>query len=171
LGRDLFEKGLRFSKQSSITLSRSGVFLTIVATVIWAWVLPDSVIARATAFFFGLCAAAFLPAFVCGLYWKGTTRAGAVTSMVGGFLVSMFCLLFLHKKEAAAIGLCEYLFGDPTLVSSAQPGTWVWLLQWVDPNVIALPVSFLIILAVSLFTPKFGREHIDRCWSNFSPGK
>ena len=171
LGRDLFEKGLKFSKQSSISLSRSGVFLTIVATLIWAWVLPESIIARATAFFFGLCAAAFLPAFVCGLYWKGTTRAGAVTSMVGGFLVSMFCLLFLHKKEAAALGLCQSLFGKTTLVSSAEPGTWVWLLQWVDPNVIALPVSFLIILAVSLVTPKFGREHIDRCWSNFSSGK
>ncbi|MFP4167909.1 MAG: sodium:solute symporter [Desulfonatronovibrionaceae bacterium] len=167
LGRDLFEKGLQASKRSSITLSRAGVFLTIIATLIWAWVLPESIIARATAFFFGLCAAAFLPAFVCGLYWKGTTRAGAISSMVGGFVVSMFCLLFIHEKEAAAIGLCEQLFGQPTLVSSAEHGTWVWLMQWVDPNVIALPVSFIIILAVSLFTAKFSPEHISRCWSNF----
>ncbi|MGM0611173.1 MAG: sodium:solute symporter family protein [Thermodesulfobacteriota bacterium] len=168
LGRDLFEKGLRISsRQKSITLTRAGVFLTIVATLIWAWLLPASIIARATAFFFGLCAASFLPAFTCGLYWKGTTKAGAITSMLGGFFISMFCLLFIHEKEAAAIGLSKYLFNQDTLVSGAEPGSWIWLLQWVDPNVIALPVSFALIFAVSLFTRTYDREHIDYCWSNF----
>ncbi len=167
LGRDLFEKGLRFSRQSSITLSRSGVFLTIVATLVWAWVLPESIIARATAFFFGLCAASFLPAYACGLYWKGTTKAGAVSSITGGFIVSMFWLLFIHKKEAAAIGLCQYLSGQTTLVSGATAGSWVWFLQWLDPNVVALPVSFLLILAVSLLTRRYSPEHIRSCWKNF----
>lgn len=167
LGRDLFEKGLRLSRQRSITLNRAGVFLTIIATLIWAWVLPASIIARATAFFFGLCAAAFLPAYVCALYWKGTTKAGAVTSMLGGFLISMFWLLFIHEKEAAAIGLCNALTGQVTLVAGAAQGSWVWLLQWVDPNVVALPASFALIFAISLMTRGYSQEHIRHCWSNF----
>ena len=167
LGRDLFEKGLRLSRQRSITLNRAGVFLTIIATLIWAWVLPASVIARATAFFFGLCAAAFLPAYACALYWKKTTKAGAVTSMVGGFFISMFWLLFIHEKEAAAIGLCKALTGQTTLVASAEAGSWIWLLQWVDPNVVALPVSFALIITVSLTTRGYSTDHLHHCWSNF----
>ncbi|GKT37625.1 sodium:solute symporter family protein, partial [Aduncisulcus paluster] len=57
--------------------------------------------------FFGLCAASFLPIYLLGLYWKGMTKKAAKVSMVGGFSASMFWLLFVHAKEAKAIGLCK----------------------------------------------------------------
>ncbi len=167
LGRDFCERFIKVSGIKSVKVTQIGVAVTLIAAIIWAWILPPSIIARATAFFFGLCAASFLPIYCLALYWKGATKAGAIVSMVGGFASSMFWLLFVHKKEAAAIGLCEKLFGQTTLVSSAGKGSWVWLLQWVDPNVVALPVSLILAVGISLITRKMSEEHLDYCWQNY----
>lgn len=168
LGRDIWEQALGRGKEGGLGASKGGVILTIVAALLWAFVLPESVIARATAFFFGLCAATFLPVFLLGLYWKGMTRSGAVASMGIGFFSSMFWLLFVFEKVAGEIGLCAALTGAPTLVAGAAKGSWIWLLQWVDPNVAALPVSFLAAILVSLATADFDEEHIEHCWANFA---
>jgi len=165
LGRDFYERGMR-GGGNEITISRLGVAVTVVVTLIWGLVLPASIIARATAFFFGLCAAAFLPAYLLGLYWKGMTKAGAVVSMVGGFAVSFFYLLFVHTKESAAIGLCKAVFGVDSLAQGAAQGSGWWLLQYTDPNIIALPISFILAVVVSLATPKPDQAHIERCWRN-----
>ena len=109
LGRDFYEKGTSWAGGNEVLATRLGVAVTILVTLLWGLVLPASVIALATAFFFGLCAASFLPSYLLGLYWRGMTTAGAVTSMVGGFLVSFFFLLFVHAKEAKALGLCQSL--------------------------------------------------------------
>lgn len=163
LGRDFYEKSLgRGGTGREIMVTRFGVTLTIVFTLLWGLALPTSVIAVATAFFFGLCGAAFLPTYFLGLYWKGMTRAGAVWSMTGGFLVSFFFLVFVHEKEAAAIKLSQFLFGKATLVA----GTPLQILEVVDPNIIALPVSFLLAVVVSALTEKLPEEHLDLCWKN-----
>lgn len=167
LGRDFFEQSLGYNRRGSITINRAGVVATIIAALIWAWVLPESIIAYATAFFFGLCAASFLPAYVLALYWKGMTRAGALASMVGGFVFSMFWLLFIHEKEAKGLGLSQALFGKATLVADAAKDSWVFALQWVDPNVVALPLSFVLAVGISLASAKLSDEHVAYCWRNF----
>ena len=167
LGRDLVEKALGTSKEHSIAINKIGVIITVATALLWAYVLPMSVIARATAFFFGLCAASFLPSFVFALYWRGMTRAGAISSMIGGFCVSMFWLVFVHAKEAKALGLCEWITGHSTLVAGAPQGSWIWLLQWVDPNVVALPISFTLAVGVSLVSNGFDSRHLKYCWRNF----
>jgi SSS family solute:Na+ symporter len=43
----------------------------------------------------------------------------------------------------------------------------MWKLQFVDQNVIALPISFLIAVVVSLMTKKIDEKHLNRCWKNF----
>lgn len=163
LGRDFYERGLR-GRGNPMSITRAGVAITVVVTLIWGLVLPPSIIARATAFFFGLCGAAFLPAYLLGLYWKGMTRAGAAVSMVGGFAVSFFYLLFVHTKESAAIGLCKSMFGVDSLAKLAAEGSGWQLLQFTDPNIIALPISFILAVLVSLATPKMEAKHIEHCW-------
>ena len=37
----------------------------------------------------------------------------------------------------------------------------------VDPNVIALPISFLLMIVVSLATPKMDQDHLDLCWRHY----
>jgi len=167
LGRDFLEGLASPSWRQRMTLTKVGVALTILAALLWGLILPESVIARATAFFFGLCAAAFLPAFFLGLYWKGMTKTGAIVSMVGGFCMSMFWLLFVHEKEAAAIKLCQALTGKATLVSNYAPMSFMWKLQFVDPNIVALPLSFVLAIVVSLASRKLPQEHLDACWENF----
>ena len=128
--------------------------------------LPESVIAKATAFFFGLCAATFLPVYFLGLYWKRMTRAAAVVSMLAGFLFSVLWLLFAFESVAKAVGLCQALFGKATLMADATPGSFAFLMQWLDPNLVALPLSFAVAVLVALVT-RHDAEHAEYCWRNY----
>lgn len=169
LARDFMEQHVKIGNGgSSMKLNRLGVTIAVIATLVWAWLLPGSIIARATAFFFGLCAASFLPIYLLGLYWKGMTKIAAKISMVGGFSFSMFWLLFIHLKEAAPVGLCQALTGKATLVEGATKGSWLWLLQWVDPNVVALPVSLILAVGVSYASRRMEQKHIETCWEGLS---
>jgi len=131
-------------QRSSITVNRLGILLTLVATVFLCYRLPGNIVAVATATFFGMCAAAFLPAYTAALFWKRATRAGAIASMVVGLLSSLAVMTFLHAKEAVAFGISQALFGKPTLAA------FPW--NMVDPIVFALPLSTLTLVVVSLLT-------------------
>jgi SSS family solute:Na+ symporter len=115
-----------------------------------------AIIARSTAIFFALCASIFLPSFIFGLFSKKVTKAGAIASMVVGFLVSSFWLLFIHFKEAKALGIAKALFGVNSLLAGSK---WAF----VDAMVIALPLSTLTLLIVSKFT-KVDEEIVKRAF-------
>jgi SSS family solute:Na+ symporter len=158
LGRDFYAKGMRFRRMGEVFTTKLGIALTIIATILWGLVLPPSSIVVATAFFFGLCAATFLPAYLLGLYWQGVTRAGAIASMVGGLGMYLVWMIFFHYLGMAA------LFGQANLAANADPASWLWLLQYVDPIVIALPISFALCIWVSRKTRKIPKEHLNRCF-------
>lgn len=167
LGRDVYEQYSDTRSSASVKVARYAVTATVFITLLWAWILPGSIIARATAFFFGLCLASFLPAYLLGLFWKGMTRAGATAAMIGGFAASMFWMLFVHGKAADGIGLCKALTGMPTLVSAAEVGSSLWKLQFVDPNIVALPLGIILAVLISFYSESYDRKHIDKCWSEF----
>jgi SSS family solute:Na+ symporter len=77
LGRDFYERGVG-GRGDTLMITRVAVGVTILMTLIWAWILPESIIAIATAFFFGLCSSSFLPVLILGLFWRGMTWAGAI---------------------------------------------------------------------------------------------
>jgi len=160
IGRDFFERALlrRDHSKYTILITRVGIVIGVVASLILGYKLPVGIIAVATAIFFGLCASAFLPSYIGALYWKGMTRAGAITSMLVGFFGTALYLLFIHQKEAAALGLCKFIFNKPTLA------TGVWMV--VDPVVVILPISFIVAIVVSLLTKKPNPEHIDVCFKH-----
>ena len=55
LSRDFLEQYIKVGNGGSdMKLNRLGVTVAVIATLVWAWLLPGGVIARATAFFFGL---------------------------------------------------------------------------------------------------------------------
>lgn len=163
IGRDFFEKAILKSKHSqhTILITRLGILLGVVITTILSFKLPMNIIAVATAIFFGLCANTFLPMYIGALFWKGMTRAGAVASMLTGFLGTAFWLLFIHEKESAAIGLCNMIFQKSTLVK------FPWTV--VDPIVAILPISFVVAIVVSLFTKKMPKEHLAVCFKHIEP--
>ena len=148
-GRDLYERltGKAGSEPSVLVMRIAIVVGLLVAVTISYNVRQEYVIARFTAIFFGLCAASFLPAYIGGLFWRRATRAGALASMTVGLSVSLFWLLLIKAKEASAIGLVQQVTGGKTSILADFPN---W--PMVDPIVIALPLSILTLILVSLIT-------------------
>lgn len=159
-GRDLFEKVIFKGKQAqhTILLTRLGIIVMVLLTAFLGKFLPISIIAIATSIFFGLCATTFLPTFIGALFWKGMTKAGAIASMIVGFFGTVFWLLFIHKKESEALGLCQFIFSKQTLAN------FPWVV--VDAIVVILPISFIVAFVVSLFTKKLSKEHVDACFKH-----
>ncbi|MCC4766481.1 sodium/solute symporter [Methanosarcina sp. DH1] len=158
IGYDFYQNGLMKGKSSSSTVhvTKIGIVFTIIVAVILAYILPVSIIARATAMFMGLCTSAFLPLYIGALFWKRTTKAGATASLVIGSISSLFWLVFVHAKEAVPLGICQAIFGKETLLT----GTW----SLVDPIMIATPLSFLVLIVVSLMTPRFSPEFLKKAF-------
>lgn len=145
IGRDLYEQAFRLGSgaERTVLLARAGILAGFAGTVLLAWNLGPGVIAIATALFFGMCAATFLPAFVSALFWARSTRAGVIAGMMAGFAAWALWVLFVHERESAALGVVRALTGR----SSLGAGT-TWAL--VDPIVVALPVSTLVTVVGSL---------------------
>ncbi len=129
-------------RRASFKASRVGTLAMIVVSVIVAYLMPISIIARATAMFMGLCAAAFLPSFTHALYSKRPSTIAAKASLAVGTVTWFMWTAFVHIKESSAIGLCQWLFGRPSLLDSP------WTV--VDPLVIALPASTLVMIMILL---------------------
>jgi SSS family solute:Na+ symporter len=138
-------------------IARLGILTAILLSVLIGYKLPAGVIARGTAIFFGICAATFLPAYFAALYWKRVTRPGALWSIIAGLATSVFALTFLHQQESRPLGISKALFGKDFLIDQ-----FPWMI--IDPIVIALPISVVVLIAVSLLTPLMEKEHIDNCY-------
>jgi SSS family solute:Na+ symporter len=163
-GRDVFEKlfggKTGGSSNRTIYIVRIAILLGLVLAVAIGYYAKKeqavvSIIARATAIFFGLCASTFLPAFVGGIYSRRMTKAGAIASMLVGFCVSTFWLAFVKVPECTVIGLVK-----KSILATAP--------NWpvVDPLFIALPLSLLTVVVVSSFTRKSDEAHLDICFSS-----
>jgi SSS family solute:Na+ symporter len=166
VGRDVYEQ-VTGQHGKSVGITRVGIIIGIIIAVIISWEARGGyIIARATAIFFGLCASAFLPAYLGGLFWKRMTKPGAIASMITGFCVSGLWLLLVKSKEASAIGLVQLITGGKTSIVADSPNWPV-----VDPIVIALPISLIVAVVVSLATKPMDEEHVEYCYGGPKPGE
>ena len=163
IGHDVVE-AVSGRRGGNVLITRAGIVAGIgVAMALgYAAQYGSYVIARATAIFFGLCASAFLPAFVGGLFFRRITRAGALASMVAGFLATAFWLTLVKAKEASAIGVVHWLLGPDKASLLHGQGAWAW----VDPICVGLPISIATAGVVSLLTQPPDQEHLDRCFAS-----
>lgn len=91
---------------------------------------------------------------------NGAGEAGAVSGFFTGLTAAALWILFIHVKESAPLGLCKLLFGVPTLAGTATK------LQFVDLFVVALPLSIIVTIVVSILTkPPAG--HLKKCFRGF----
>jgi SSS family solute:Na+ symporter len=126
-------------RKPSININRIGVLIMLLVSVALAYVMPGSIIARATAMFMGLCAAAFLPAYTMALFSKNPSTRGAKFSLVVGAAAWFLWTAFVHIAESKPLGISWALFGKDAVLG--QP----W--QVLDPLFIALPLSVITIVA------------------------
>ena len=145
LGVDLIGASTDRFKNRSTLIVRMGIIVAILITFIISYSLSAGIIAKGTALFMGVCAATFLPSYVCSLFWKGATKQGAIASLWTGFFTSLIMMLFIHKGEAQPIGVCKFLFGKDYLIDA-----YPWYM--VDPILFSLPLSILAIFVVSKLT-------------------
>ncbi len=160
IGRDVYET-YTGKHGKGVGVTRTGIVIGIAIALMWSYYARSGgmIIARATAIFFGLCASAFLPAYFGALFFKRATKAGAIASMITGFLVTTFWLAFVNAKEAEVIGIVQKVTGGKTSILADHPNWPV-----VDQIVVALPISILVMIIVSLMTKKSSSEHLEKCY-------
>ncbi|MDO5852058.1 MAG: sodium:solute symporter family protein [Methanobacteriaceae archaeon] len=159
ISNDVYTPIKKANNHSTLVVARIGVLLAIVIAVALAFILPAGVVAQGTNIFFGLCASTFLPVYICSLFWKRTTKEGAIAGIVSGTVLSLFCLVFVHAKEATGLGICKFITGSNVLIS-----TMPW--PYVDPMVIALPISFICLVVVSLLTKNPDEKRIEHLFAD-----
>lgn len=161
-GRDVLEEGFGIRTRSTIMTTKLSMGIAIIISTLLAYALPrffeqgSAIVAIGTAIFFGLCAAAFLPLYFGGLFFRGITKAGAIAGFFSGIAAAVFWLLLVHTKEAGPLGLAQYLFGRPSMATG--------LMQFVDPMVVSLPVSITVTIVTSMFTKKPSAKHLEKCF-------
>jgi len=138
------EDGHSSKMKGGILVTRIGILVGILLTVILGLNLEEGIIARATSIFFGLMASSFLAPYTAAIFWKRFTRKGAIAGILAGVIASAIAFLFFHEKEAAYFGISKLIFGKPFLIEGPFAS--------VDPLVLALPVSIIFTIVVTLLT-------------------
>lgn len=146
-GYDLYtlyenKKGRMKGDSQNIKLNRIVIVLVMILTVVYCYLMPSDIIAKATSVFMGITAAALLPAYFHALYSKRPCKKAALISISVGTLAYMFMALFINEGTSVFLPVCEFLTGQSVLF----PGS-----MWadVDPLVVSLPLS-IIAMAISL---------------------
>jgi cation/acetate symporter len=127
------------STQKRVTISK---LLLLAVAFIAAYVAsqkPADILSLVGAAF-SLAGSTLFPALVAGVFWKRANHYGAVSGMVGGFLV---CLYYM-------------LHTNPILGGDAS-ATWFHIAP-ISAGVYGVPAGLAILVAVSLLTPAPARE-------------
>ena len=146
-GYDLYtlyknKKGHMTGDSQSVNLNRVVIMVIMVLIVVYCYLMPADIIAKATSVFMGMTAAALLPAYFHALYSKDPCRKAAIVSMAVGTASYLFLALFVNAGTSVFLPVCEVITGQAVLF----PDSW---LASTDALVISLPLS-IIALAVSL---------------------
>lgn len=105
-------------------------------------VTPNSILSLMS-FSWGTVAGAFLAPFLYGLYWKGTTKAGAWAGFITGFSVAVIGAI-VYKMDAG-----------------------------MAPNIgaVAMLLSLIAVPVVSLITAKLPEKHVEKVFFDSSKVK
>jgi cation/acetate symporter len=91
---------------------------------------------------FSLAASAFLPALVCGVFWKRANKAGAIIGMLSG------------------LGVCMYYMVQTYPFFGVNAPLW-WDINPISAGIFGIPIGFLGLIVGSLLTSPPGQEIQD----------
>ncbi len=140
LVRDLYshEVGHDSTPEQRVILSKFALLGVALLAAMVATLKPADILPLVSASF-SLAAAGLLPAMVLGIFWRGTTRPGAVCGMLAGFGVTVYYMTAKSPAMRAAMGLG----GEPSLWFGIQP---------VAAGVFGVAVGVAAAVAASLLT-------------------
>lgn len=147
-GYDLYtlyrnKKGTMAGDSQNVNLNRICIVVIMVLMVVYCYLMPKDIIAKATSVFMGMTAAALLPAYFHALYSKNPNRKAAIASISAGTISYLFLALFINSGTSIFLPICKMITGNAVLFPDS-------VMAGVDPLVISLPLS-IIVMAVSLF--------------------
>ena len=103
-----------------------------------------SIIVNVMSFSWGIVSGTFIGAYIWGIYWKGTTKAGAWAGMIAGF---------------ATVAL-------PTVIIACQNGSIKAAAKFAPQmGVAAMAVSIIVVPLVSLFTKKYSDVFLKKVFT------
>jgi solute:Na+ symporter, SSS family len=128
---DLFSRVLRpqAPRNQTMLLLRGLSAAFIVFSMVIA-ISPPSIIVYLMSMSWGTVAGSFLAAFLYGLFWKNTTKAGAIAGVLSGLIISVGLYLWWEQARST------------------------------DAAVIAMLVPLVIVPAVSMVTKPFSDQHL-----------
>lgn len=137
ISHDLFKSVLipELPEDRELLLAR---FAAGVAVIIAGYfgIHPPGFVAQVVAFAFGLAASSFFPILVLGIFWKRTTKEGAITGMLSGIIFTAGYIIYFRFMHPEA-GADQWWFG----ISPEGIGTLGMLL------------NFAVTLGISAVTP------------------
>ena len=149
-GYDLFtilenRKARRAQDSQNVRVNRIVTAVMMVLVVVYCYIMPNDIIARATSLFMGMTAAALLPAFVHGLYCKGAPdKRAALVSIVVGTVSYLFWALFINEKSSVFLPICKWITGKAVLFDGP--------ISLCDALVVSLPLSIVAMVVMLLVT-------------------
>ena len=137
--------GIKMSAKTSMLIARISVILISVVAIFLAW-NPNSSVFRIVSFAWAGFGAAFGPVVLCSLFWKHTTKTGAVAGMISGGAI-----VFIYKwlRDGFVIG--------GKLTGGFIDGTIFDIYELLPAFIIGVAV----IVIVSLLTEKPEKEIVD----------
>jgi len=123
------------------------LIVALAAAVIASLKIADILQFVSTAF--SLAAAAFFPALVLGIFWRRATRLGATLGMLAGLGT---CLYYMATNMPTLRGI----FGVVRPLSQTR---W-WDVDPVSAGVFGVPVGAVVLILVSLLTPRPSGEEL-----------
>ncbi len=137
LVRDLYsqELGQNASPQQHVILSKFALLAVALLAAMVATLKPADILPLVSASF-SLAASGLLPAIVLGIFWRRTTRAGAVAGMLAGFGVAVYYMVAKSPAGRAALGI------------PGDPGLWFGILP-VAAGVFGVAIGAAVMVIVS----------------------
>jgi len=141
LSHDVYYKIIRpqASIQWRLVMSKSLLLVVAVLAATVAAQRPATILYM-VAWAFSLAAAALFPALVTGIFWKRANKAGAVSGMLVGLLITLYYMVRVQFDSVSWLGIqgigMEPWFG----IQSTAAGIW------------GVPAGFVTIIVVSLLT-------------------
>jgi len=140
LVRDLYlvERGKSVTPQQRVILSKFTLLMVALAAAAVASVRSSGILVLVSASF-SIAAAAFVPAMLLGLYWRGATRRGAVCGMAAGLGITLYYMVVNMPITS--------------LVPGAQASAHLWWgIQPTLAAVFGVPLGIFVTWAVSCCT-------------------
>ncbi|NLG23000.1 MAG: cation acetate symporter [Actinomycetales bacterium] len=137
LSQDLIGRRVR----NPVRAFRLGASLALIVPITLALISPSLGIADVVGLAFAVAASSFCPLLLLGIWWRRLTDAGAIAGLVTGGGLSTLAVL--------------------TTLVLAPTGGW-WTPALAQPAAWTMPIAFLVMVLVSLATPRRVAKGVSR---------